>query len=626
MTLGLNIIESKSHRETMMTLRKSTNWHIKCGRFDKIIPDLDYERRANSKIRRISSTPPSKLKENSFILIATNGKEIYEKSRCLDARDYISELEEKDKKKLIVLTQKEKYLLFDIEVELNCRVNCFELSFPLFEDIKHFSDPKKRIAHMKKCFLWLHRKGIYTSSIGKHFSIKNQHKVARKIRFKNNLDRWFAFSNQAGIQEVFKTHEFREDRAIIALDYNSMYPSCMEGHFPDPRRLKYYNYKGKNVSIDEIPVGLYKVYLCGFISNSFKNIHPFKYKTIDSKLAFKGSEETTIECLLHSSEIHAYKKYFKHIKIIEGVASQNTINHPLQKHAKKIFNQFTNYKKQGSTKQANLLKKELQYLYSATSQKNYKTIFLKDYDEISNFLLNNFYININECKDYNQFKKIINNSQISATQCKDVIKVNYIDYDSDFNLYSLASQVISNARVKMIKTIEYIMDFEDSEICYTNTDSIHVSVRKRDLAKFMQYLSPFISDGMGDLKVQCIAEKGLWLDIGRYWLINKDKVELYKNITFNHDMNNDPFTRFRKIKMAHYAQAFSYVSSHAFTIEKSLSFTKKLAFPEKLDHSNLVRYDLNAISNRNVAGETLFCEERKSKEAKLELFRKVATS
>lgn len=620
-----NPINNQKHEERKSENISKNSWHIKCGRFDREVPKLSRKKDELSQLRRVASRPPSKAKKHDPILIATNGAEIYDNGKWEDARDYISKLVEKEKKRLMVLTQKEKHLLFDIEVETNCRINCFETAFPLFDDIAHFSAPAARISYMKKSLIWLEKKGVISSSIGKHNSLKNQYKTARKVRFKNGLDMWFAFSSQVGIQEVFKTHDFRNGRNILAFDFNSMYPSCMEGEFPDPRNLEHHDYTQKNINIEKLPEGLYRAHLAGFINEKFKNIHPFRYKVLNDKTIFKGSEETTIECLLHKKEINAYKKYFKEIKIIEGIVSKNTIRHPLENHAKKLFKELQNYKKQGATRQYNFTKKELQSLYSATSRREYKTTWAKSYDELSEFLKENFYININDCITRNQENKVLNSKYILATTCGEKIKIRHVNFSSDFNLHSLTSQVISNARVKMIKTMEHILSFNSTELCYANTDSIHVSIPKRNLPAFIEHMSPFISDKMGGLKVQCIADKGLWLDVGRYWLLENGNVELYKNKVFNHKNNRNPFTRFRKLKKAHYAQAFSYVSIHAITIENSLDFSKRLDHPDNLDHSDLVRYGFEEVKDLDVAGETYFNEEKKSRTVKLELLKRVAT-
>lgn len=619
-----SLANKQKHKEIKSAYMASDDWHIKCGRFDREIPDLSREKEKRARLRRVASRPLSKAKKYEPVLIATNGAEIYDNGEWKDARDYISKLKEKDKKRLMVLTQKEKYLLFDIEVETNCRIKCFETAFPLFEDIAHFPDPSSRIAYMKKNLSWLEKKGVTSSSIGKHNSSKNQYKAARKVRFKNGLDMWFAFTSQVGIQEVFKTHEFRNDRAIIALDFNSMYPSCMEGEFPDPRKLEYLECTQENSNFEELPAGLYRVHLTGFVNEKFKKIHPFRYKILNDTTLFQGSEEITIECLLHKSEIAAYKRYFKEVRAIEGIASNSTIRHPLEKHAKTLFKELQNYKKQGAKKQYDFTKKELQSLYSATSRREYKTTWAQSYDELSELLLERFHINIKHCINHKQRSKILNNKYILATTCGDKIKIRHVNYDSDFNLHSLTSQVISNARVKMIKIMEHLLNFNSAELCYANTDSVHVSIENKSLPAFMEHISPLISDEMGKLKIQCIAEKGLWLDIGRYWLLKNGNVELYKNKTFNHKMNTNPFTRFRKIKKAHYAQAFSYVSCHAATIENSLDFSKRLQHSEELDHSKLERYDFFEVNDLNVADETYLWEERKSREIKIGLLKQVA--
>ncbi|EWH01943.1 hypothetical protein Q427_11525 [Halomonas sp. BC04] len=413
---------------------------------------------------------------------------------------------------------------------------------------------------------------------------------------------------------------------VVALDYNSMYPSCMEGDFAEPRGLKYRTFDDHFCDLKKLHHGIYRVVLKGCKNNFFRNFHPLKFTKSNRSFLFKLDEKDSIETILHKNELVAYSKYFSEVKVIDGIESKTTIRHPLFNKAKRLYAEKNNLQKQNHGHYKKLVAHELQTLYSASSRKKYCTLNFNNYLEIIEQIKKSLFIDLSECPDLESAKKILNSKYIKTRESKGRIKISHVDFQSDYNIHSLTSQVVSNARVKMIKTLEYILEFEGSEICYTNTDSIHVSIEKRMLQDFFNYLSPYISQRMGDLKVECVADQGFWFDTGRYWLKNNNSIALYKNKIFNTIRNKDAYKRHTKIKRIHNAQAFSYVTEHSLVMENSFTYSKRICRENKIDHADLVRYDFEEIKNLIVAGETYRKEELLSREWLIELFNRVATN
>lgn len=50
------------------------------------------------------------------------------------------------------------------------------------------------------------------------------------------------------------------------------------------------------------------------------------------------------------------------------------------------------------------------------------------------------------------------------------------DLNNSKTIYSFSSQVLARSRLKMFKLLEALLDFEGLDICYVNTDSVHVSI------------------------------------------------------------------------------------------------------------------------------------------------------
>jgi hypothetical protein len=219
-----------------------------------------------------------------------------------------------------VLTYKEKSLLLEVEVDLDARISVFEEKFPVFDNVAFFKCKKSRISFMERGLLELKNKGIVASSLGQFFSGANLYRVERKLRCSSSLEKWFGLASMSGYQDVFKLYEERKDRIIIALDFNSMYPSCMKGEFADPRLLKYKIFKDKNVDLERLQYGIYRVNLKTPKKSFFRSFHPFKYVESTKSFHFNMQNEDIIQCLLFKNEIEAYKEYFDE-KVDKEVAS-----------------------------------------------------------------------------------------------------------------------------------------------------------------------------------------------------------------------------------------------------------------------------------------------------------------
>lgn len=608
----------------MATKQSKSGNFIVCGKFDNNIPLHNAFQETYKKPTRIMSTSASSKKMFLFNLIATDGKNIWYKNNNYDARDFISSLSITDKKNLMVLTYKEKNLLLEIEVDLDARVSVFEEKFPVFDDVAFFECKKSRIKFMERGLIELKNKGIVASSLGQYFSDANLYRVERKLRCSSSLEKWFGLASVSGYQGVFKLYEERDDRIIIALDFNSMYPSCMKGEFADPRLLKYKVFKDKNVDLERLQHGIYRVNLKKPKKGFFRSFHPFKYVESTKSFHFNMQNEDIIQCLLFKNEIEAYKEYFDEVEVIDGIVSKRSIIHPLYNRAKRLYSARMNYRSQNSTLPYKLATFELQTMHSSTSKRHYKNTSFKSVEDMNAILSKEYGIDLIGKKSVKSVKRILNNKNFLAYMYNSEIKLNSIDFSSPFNIFSLSSQVVANSRIKMIKTIEKIISIKDAEICYANTDSLHISVKKVNIDVFMNSISNLLSDEMGYLKVECIADRGYWFDIGRYWLKDSNTTLMYKNKFFNKKTSQDPYARYSRYKVIHKMKDFSYVTEHAAFLQDYHSFNKRINI-KNIDHANFERYDFVEVKNLDVADETYENESLRSKLTLVNLFNRVAT-
>ncbi|MDP2139811.1 MAG: hypothetical protein Q8L20_03270 [Gammaproteobacteria bacterium] len=604
-----------------------TNEVVVCGRFDDSIEIRGMEEK--EALLRISSNNPRKEVQFEFIPVAIDEDNFYLDGNFINARDFISSLSKNQRRKLLVLTQRERHQLAELELETGAFVRSLEECFPVFTGIRYIDSVKTRYLELNRNLHKLREKGIISATLGKHFSTKNQFRVERKVRFKSTLDRNFYFANPKGYQEVFRLYEERKNRVIVALDYNSMYPSCMDGDFLEPRFLEYWHSTSREMSIEDLPQGLYKVALRNPKKGHFKEFHPFEFTLKGRSEKFRLEENQEIHCLAFKFEIEWFQDHFESIEIYEGICSKSTISHPLHKRSKGIYAEKAHFKSQGAGFMMNLCQFELQALYSATAVKRYRDVRFSNIREAAQYVSSYFGVRFSEADSPLEVILFFSESRLVKVQSmRDEIRLSLIDMCSSFNVLSMSSQIVAKARLKLLSAIVELKKWRGLEICYANVDSIHLSIEKEDLPLFLSHMEKRISDRMGDFKVHAIACRGYWFDVGRYWLFGENnELVLYKNKLFNVGGKKKPFNKFRKLKTLVRAPSFAYVKNHYAVISNSFEYGKRLKHAPQfeVDFLDFERYSFSEIQNLDVAGDTRTAEMLRSKLFKIELFQRVAT-
>lgn len=603
--------------------------HIVCGKFHNNI-SFNYSKSNEEKIR-IGSKNPNILKVSNYNLCAIVEKNILFENKIYEIRDFFSIQRKQILKNLIVLTKKEKSLVLEECVDFNIHINVFEEKYPFFE-VKFTSNIYKNYDELEKLIQQVINLDIRGKSLHQNLSQNYLYKIERKLRFKNKLDYYFAFAYKGGYQEVFKFKEERKDRVIIAFDFNSMYVDSMMNNFMEPKSIRYINLRDSKIDIANIKNGLYRVILKNPKETFFNNFHPFKYNYMFQSHYFNFEENHEIELLLFKNEIEYYGKFFESIEIIEGFHSNKTIQHPLKKYALQEYDKRLQYKKNKNEIMQNLSKNKLVCIHSASNKKNYKTLYFKNKRNMIKYLSYKYMINFPfKMTDNEKLYLMSKYDYFTFTKCKLAYKAKIIDFDSNNSIYSLSAQILANSRLKMIQTIENFLSFESVEICYCNVDSIHISIKKDKIENFLQKYKYMISNRLGDLKIEVIAEQGYWFDIGRYWLFKNDKVELFKNIGFNHKFTKSEFIKSRKVKFIKKNNLFSYVKTFYLNIENCFTYTKKINENinidtlESFDNINFSRYNFDEIFDYYVAQKSYNQEIIHSRTLKSELYKKIAT-
>lgn len=595
---------------------------VNCGKFDDYIPDyykIIRNLSNNSKdLLRIGSK--KKSKDPNYVFASTNGDIFVTLDKIENVRDFIY-----NNKNILVLTIKEKLLV--IEDCLNNRVNikAFEEIFPIFKEIKYISNPSKNLEYLLHLVDKVKSHGYNLSSLAIQLSDNYQYKVERKLRKKSFLDSVFYFSIKPGYQEVFKLKEERINKKIIALDFNSMYLDCMKGQFPDPRYLEYAEFNCSISNINTLYSGTYSVILKRPNNKKFMSIHPFKYTNKNSSISFNLDKNSEIHTDLLDNEIEFYKYFFEDVYVKNGVFSKKTILHPLVKNGLEEHLNRRNYTKLDY--KYNLAKYKIILMHSCTNRNYYKKKKFNSLIELIDFIREFFFIDIDNTNynTYSLIKTLKSYRSIfpSLKIDKNELILEYLDYQSYNNIYSLSSKILANSRIKMIKSIMKILEFKSAELCYSNIDSIHVSIDENRLEQFISFINPLLSPDAGKLKIESIASKGYWFDLGRFWLFEDNNVVKFANAGIKNSKVNNIFSESRVIKKISKAHGIYYAYNRYMSIYKGFSLKKHL--PDWIDHEShideisFMRYD------HDVEAQFYFMNSVHSLVLKKSLFKRIST-
>lgn len=485
---------------------------------------------------------------------------------------------------------------FLLEYSLKNKKNILVLEklYPFFKRIRYVSIEKNYL-FLKQKIAFLQSKKIPLKKFSTICSNTNMYKVERKIRNKSKLDNYFSAYPLYSYQEVFKLKENREDRVVIALDYNSMFPSFLINElFFDPKYLKYKFINKQLDLIESMENGLYNVELSSCNNEIIKKFHYFIYRNNEIGEQF-NIEDGKISTLLFGDEIEFLKEFFS-IFIVDAIICTKQIKHPLSKEAKQLFSERMQYKRNHNIDLEAMTKSKLTLLHSCTNIKQFKTIRFKQRSELINHLSHNFCLKDMVNNDFIEYLIKKNKLYIYSDGSSNYAR--YIDNNSPLNIHSLSAQVVSKAKLKMLKTINELSKMKDLDICYINIDSIHVSIKRKDLSLFWYKYADLISNDLGKMKVEAIADRGVWLDIGRYWLYKDEKAVLYRNILFNRPYLNNPFIKKTTIKKIVKFHDFHYIENIRIKLIDCLRMHKKLNLHN--DHIDIIRFNQSDFIDLNI--------------------------
>lgn len=491
----------------------------------------------------------------------------------------------------MVLTDRERLKIEEYAVRYNIKIRSIESYYPFFDNIKYNSDLKVNFDCLNKTLCYAKSLGFNNYSFSKLVTKNFRNTLLNKIFMKSEHDSKFYFSYGGPYQEVFKFLEKREDRTIVALDFNSMFASCLEGEFIDPKHLEFVSiesmYDGK-----ELSQGVYKVVLRNPTSSFIRNYHLFRLVKDFKRYPFSLIGINEIETTLHKEEIEYYQSHFSSIWIDTGYISKSNIWHPLYNKSIELYKKRLLAKKSRKKILEKKYKLELAMLHSITNSKSFKSKRFRKINEVSNFLKQEFGIELdfsNEVAVKNFFKS----SHFSLNRSAQEYILRYVDIYSKSTVYSLSSQVMAKVRLKMLTLLEELLQIDDLELCYINTDCVHISFPKISEKYFWENTQHLFGDELGKLKVEAIADSGYWFDVGRYFLYDKGKVIKFSNAGLNHRGNTKPFLLTKPTLINYKSNTFSHVTKVYSHFSNLLTYSKKL--DQMIGYNNYVRFTVEQI-------------------------------
>jgi hypothetical protein len=594
--------------------------HLICGAFDSSIAET-WRNLETPTHRRIYSKNPDKYLDRSFLYVGVDDQQVF------DGKDYHNRLSFMSNigkhKEILTLTRREKELIISSGIFKAKRLVCFEEIYPFFAGVKYVSCSHKNYTFLKRALNYVSKLKINGATTN-YWSQKYLHKVARKIGSVSTLDLAFFHASNVPYQESFKLSEARQNRCVIALDFNSMYGACMTGDFPDPTKLFYSKINKIYFANEPLNSGLYRVLLSYPKTEFIKKYHALKFAVLNRKYSFSMDEQSQVEVLLHSNEIHFYAKHFAATYIYEGVISARNIPHPLINDVHRTYAQRTNFKKQGNQTLERLCKLQIATIHSAVNRKKFRTIVFHEPLEACLFFQMNYGIKRPEGMHLSVFFGILSDGVRFTIKIDKKITITYISFKDDSVIHSLFSQVIANSRVKMLQAIEFMKEFPGLEICYCNIDSLHISIPTESTQEFHRYVEPLIGGGMGMLKIEAEAEKGYWFEPGRYWLIKGNAISLFKNQGLNTPYTNDLFQDSLSYYKTYEEDGFTIPIKCRRNIAGALTYKNKISNINDPTHIEFCRYDIADILTPNKVQESITNEIKSSSITKLDLFYQLA--
>lgn len=447
--------------------------------------------------------------------------------------------------------------------------------------------------------------------------------VCNSVRIKNDMDARFYTAWHLPVQDCYILEECRSGRTVMALDFNAMYPACMQQTFPQPSKLRHVIYDREVTAEEFLPTGLYRCRLEIPSSGFILNYNPFRTFFAGRHLRPALTESLSVD--LHEFEIAFFLRHFRNVFVVDAVASDQVIPHPLAREARRSFARRLHYLANKNKALADREKFLSTLLASCTHRpgrlnKGFKTPALAE-----GFLQGNFGISVDADDPAGLSATWLRGKKaFTVTEAREEIRCEAPDITSGQACFMFNQRIVARGRITLLEMMERLMVIApDVELCYANVDSIHFSFPTKYQASIMEELGSGISDEMGDYKIEAIASGGLWLEPGKYWLYS-DRINKFRNRSVRH--RGDAFKEHSIHVVSRQIGDLHIPIRFRIGMDRSMTDTRSIEYDPS---TGLERQHLTEVENGASPTDVLSALEHNRKHhipRRLQAFRKLALS
>lgn len=353
--------------------------------------------------------------------------------------------------------------------------------------------------------------------------------ICNAVRRQTHHDQRFYSAWHLPIQDTYALEERRRDRGVIAIDFNAMYPSCMQHEFPKPSALRLiklgYQYKCGS----SITPGLYRCILTGPSTEFISRHNPFR--SFYSGRHLRALLDEPLEVDLNEFELTYFCRHFQSIHLVEAVVSEETIAHPLARDVRRSFARRLNYQDGGNKSLAEREKFLATLMTSCASRPSRSSRTFPTRSAAMAYARSMYGIETQDDEPEVASEIWLDGRKgILLRTGHDGVQVQGPALLNGSACYLLGQRIVARSRVVLLHMMERVLaSAPDVEICYANIDSIHFSLPKAHIGSVITWLEGESSRAMGAFKIEAITDHGLWLEPGRYWLYSDTHIVKFRN-------------------------------------------------------------------------------------------------
>lgn len=353
--------------------------------------------------------------------------------------------------------------------------------------------------------------------------------ICNAVRQSSPHDARFHAAWHLPIQEAHVLKEDRPDRSVVAIDFNGMYPSCMQHDFPKPSALRLVELKRDLAQDEMLMAGLYRCILHEPASDFVVQHNPFRSFHSGRFLRTRLDEPVTID--LNEFEIAFFRRHFRRIHLVEAVVSDKIVAHPLAKEVRRSFARRKNYQAQGNKALADREKYLTTLMSSCASRPSRPWRGFATREEAMAEVEANYGIDIPADEPESATDTWLDGRRgVAVRYVNDGVEMQGPMLEDGSACHLLGQRIVARGRIILLEMMERIIAAApEVQICYANIDSIHFSLPTAHLQGMVAWLQSEASEAMGSFKIEAVTQHGLWLEPGRYWLYSDTDVVKFRN-------------------------------------------------------------------------------------------------